>query len=1074
MQNEFQHLKFGGILTRYSDKMVQLYRQMFGLKGNGKLVSIVNTTPSEITFLTDNDSYITYFYINGLGNDPTFETLENVSLKFNEMLAPFIKIGHKFHDCISSTQDNAHERLRHVLRGRKEQARSIGMSCEAMDEALITMVHGFVFFEERMVCLETPNIQDLYVVGEANVQHALPDVPLTPAFKKSVESGMGDKLMKSHRLYVEAFKNFLDDPKAQIDGHPLSHEEALVMMKGFTEPHYYSATKETKAPLLAPIESSEPGDNQLDGLLGKDYSSALFSDMPKLHPLDNNIVKVGNRIYKSVVMDAFAPEFRVYNDLHSKLLDKKIHYRMKTSIGGSPVDKLKAEYSASKFALLPAQREFLECYKTIYFYSKDHCMPMIQQTFTTWVDGDDAESIRLLNKKTEEMLNVIRSWSGGGHLNKAHIDNVTPLHTFYSSLPCTLRSVAAKIPLPLIDCTQRLPMFRPAFPYDKVGNNFVISKDGKILNFDFLEGRTAYISFIVGAMGTGKTVFLMNQRNDLMFRRTNNNLPYQINIDIGGNLETDTNLYKEESPAFADMIHYVRVTNDAENTKAPRINIFSTPLGLRKLPSMLRSSIISLLTDRLNGFDGNELPQSQEMTSDALDTMYERFARRETGKKILLENIRGLKTILRKHDFEFKQSENLAEFTTDAPYFGWDIVDFLISKEEYGMAYQVQNKCTPLLSDLASVASENDFQNSWDIPIHNIPIGKVFVRKIFSMIDMYPFISRESNFNIWDKHILTFELSEVVQKGGSPTDKYQSRFWFSLVFIYIRALLGADPETIDKYAEQVKNEQRYRNEGTDYLAEGILKYQRAKISHITSSKRRAVVDEIHRFMPTDPNEYGYAADILDSLLNEIRRSGIELSFASPEPEHGAYFNKKATMIAILGFTSDHQLQACKSCFGLSDYEVSNYIAKLKLNPQKGVNAYLILRDVGEISNIKVFKHSVYFPVPMIEIWRYANRFIEKNIRTRVIGEYGVENGFLILAGALPRAGSSKDLDRIENQLINNGSLDSIEDPNSEEGKEKKDRLIADKILDMINKNPQHFINEGYRSVYGGLPAPTQA
>lgn len=1066
MQNEFQHLKFNGFLSKYSDSLVQFYRKLFGLKGNGKLVSIVNTTKSDITFLTDNDSYVTYFYINGLANDPTFDTLEAVSTKFNEMLAPFISIGHKFHDCISSTQDNAHERLRHILRGRNQQAASIGMSCESMDEALITMVHDFVFFEERMVCLETPNVSELYVVNSAHVKHALPDVPLTESYRKSVEKGVGDKLLQPHMLYVEAFRNFLNDPRTQIDGHPLSHDEAMVQMKGFTEPHYYSASKESKSPLLAPVETADPGEHQLDSLLGKDYSSALFSDTPKLHPLDNNIVKVGNRIYKSVIVDAFAPEFRVYNDLHSKLLEKKIHYRMKTSIGGNPVDKLKAEYAASKFALLPSQREFLECFKTIYFYSKDHCIPMIQQTFTTWVDGDDAESVQLLNTKAEEMLNVIRAWSGGGHLNKAHIDNVTPLHTFYSSLPCTTRSVGAKIPLPLVDCSQRLPMFRPAFPYDKAGNNFVISKDGKILNFDFLEGRTAYISFIVGSMGTGKTVFLMNQRNDLMFRRSNNKLPYQINIDIGGNLETDTNLYKEESPSFADAIQYVRVTNDLSNKKAPRINLFSTPLGLRKLPAALRSSIISLISDRLNGFDGTELPQSLEMTGDALDSMYERFARRETGKKILLEDIYGLKTILRKHDFKFLESSSMAEFTTESLYFGWDVVDFLILKGEHSMAYQVQNKCTPLLSDLVSVANESDWQRTWNHTIHNIPIGKLFVRKLYSMIDMYPFVSRESNFNIWDKHILTFELSEVIQKGGSPSDKYQSRFWFSLIFIYIRALLGADPETIEKYKDQIKTEQKYRDEGTVNIYDAIVAYQAAKISHITSSKRRAVVDEIHRFMPTNPNEYGYAADVLDSLLNEIRRSGIELSFASPEPEHGAYFNKKATLIAILGFTSDHQLQACKQCFNLSDYELVNYVAKLKLNPQKGVNAYLILRDVGEISNVKEFKHSVYFPVPMIEIWRYANRFIEKNIRSRVVEEYGVEDGFLILAGALPRAGSSKDLDRIENQLINSGSLDEIDDPNSEEGKEKKDRLIADKILDMIKKNPQHFIDQGLRSVYG--------
>ncbi|MFT2111946.1 hypothetical protein [Marinomonas sp. 2405UD68-3] len=1070
MSNAYQYLELNSPLNKFSDKLIQMYRKIKGFNApDPRLISIVNTlNGSDVTFLSDRDSYLTFFYIDGLGSDPTLDTVQDVSSSLNQYLSRFIMAGHLFHDCISTYQDNIEERLQHIKRGRQESAESLGMSVKNTDKALINMVKKNVFFEERVICLETPNLIDLYIINGSNVEAKLGNVPLTEEYKKSISQGLGDKLLEPHLLFVEQFTNFINDPLTQIEGRPLDVDHALSYMKVFTDPKTFKTDlMSNKTPNLSPTKGGNPADSQLDDFLGKDFQSALFNERPTLHPNDSTIVKVGSRIYKSVVVDRYSLEFISYNSLHSKLIEKKIPYRMKTSIGKNPVVMLNHEYQASKFTVLPNQRKFKDAYDTLYHYTKSNCIPMLQQGFTTWVDGDDEKARKLLNKKAEELLSAVMSWSGGGLSNKAHIETVTPLHTFYSTLPCTIRSTAPFIPVPLKDICQKLPMYRPSFPFHRAGNTFVTSKDGKIMNFDSFDGRTSYITYICGSMGTGKSVLFMHLRNDLLFRRTNNGLPYQINIDIGGNLQTDTELYRSESPDLASKIHYLIVNNDPNNKNSARINIFSTPLGLRKLPSNMLEAVTSLLTDRVNGQSGSEMPQSTEMIKSCTKMVFDRLAHPSSAKRINLDVIPGLKATLRNYGFLFKASSTQGEFKEEPEYVGWNIVDFLIGHDEIDLAYRVQNLCVPTLSDFLSTVNDSSWQKQWSQEINGIVLGEVFALKIRSLIDSYPFISQASTFNIWDKHILTFELSEVLQRGGSG-DAFQARFWYSLVFLYIRGLLGVEPESIEKYTQQIRYENDYRDvEGVKH-AEKIVSYQKEKIAHITSSKKRAAIDEIHRMLPTESgnSDYGYGIDIIDSTLNEIRRSRIEMAFASPEPAHGRYFNKKASLIMLLGFTSRESLESCREHFGLSDYEIEAYVSKLRLDPKKGVNSYLILKEVSEISNVKEFKHVVYFPIPMIEIWRYANTSIEKNIRNKVTEKYGVDNGLLILSGALPGAGNSKDLEMIENRLLNNGVFDDFSEMSAQENAEKKSLLIADTVLKMIDENTDYYINLGLKAING--------
>ncbi|MEL0637573.1 hypothetical protein V6259_12465 [Marinomonas sp. TI.3.20] len=1067
----FHEIELPHSFSLLANKMSSAYRKKIRgfTKSHSRFTSLINEvgagdSATGHAFLCDDFSYVTYYLVDGLAIAPTSQTFGNIITSFNTSLSAELKDGHYIEDCFATYQDNIQDRIGVYLDGRQETAEKLGLNVKAKDESMKRMLEHQMFFETHIIALVTPNDKNLYINDDGLLKENIPDIPLSEHYMDAYRQGAGDRLLTKHNLFVSVFERFVTDVKCNISATRLNHQKAKSILKVFTSTKSADVLLENMPPVnLTPTGlSGDTGDQALDEALGKDYHQALFGDGAEVHPKDRNIIVHGDRVFLSVLVDSYSKGPSSYNELHAEILKKRIPYISKTRIGGNPLALLKKEFVASKATWTlqgnETQQKFKIAYQKIRDFYKNNTVVNISQSFLTWVDGTDEAAIKKLYNRANDLVMIIEKWTTAEN-NKCHIDRRTPLHSFYSSMPCVLRSTAAKIPHALVDVVARCPYMRPSLPYTNTGDMLLMADDGKALPFDPLVGRTAKIAFLVGAMGSGKTVIAQALRDRMVLKRGNKNIPYQFSIDVGASTEASTVAYAVENPAIKDKFAFIRMDQ-------AYINILETPLGLRQLPKQLFSTINSLIADRLMGVHGDEMPQASDMLGECLNFAYEKCAHPSTAKQIRLAEIPWLEEQLSYLGFEFKEAETSDVYKNTVKYLGWDIVDFLCLHSLWDRAYEVQRLCVPTMKDVLAAAARTEWLEKYRLTVDGIILSEVFPLKLQSFIDSYPSVCKPSSVTIWNKHVCTFELGEVVTQGGNAEDEYKSRFWFGLVFIFIRNTLSLQNAFIKTYHDQIDREQQWRSTQTyqSKSAEGIKKYHLDKITELVNSPKRSYIDEVHRFLPVDLSQAGYAQTILSSFINEVRRSGTELAFASPQPAHGKFFNKVATLVMILGFQSDAMADDCIEAFGLSQEEVDRYVKPLRLDHGKGANFYMLLRDIGKISKISEFRQTGYFPVPMVEIWSYANEFIEVYIRNQLYRKLGANRALEVLAMALPKAGASEMILTAQAQIKK--SVAKKEKQPTKDDEDKVDAAAGDKVLQEILENLEYWTAMAQEKIYG--------
>jgi hypothetical protein len=1066
MNNIFTQIQVPSSLNSFSAEISKIIVSLKNKIGviNKKTSSIVNSiSNSKHAFVCDNFSYISYVKIKGLGLDGTPEMINKMQHNLNLHLREYIKSGHEIHYCFASYQDNVIEQLKSVQRGRDKAAERLGLNTRENDEAQIKHIRNNAFFEEQLVILVTPKRNSILQSSVVDLADKQPDIPLSDKYKLSTSQGDGDKLLNPHNLFVESFMQFCTNKEVMIDAELLEHEDALASIMAFTDS---KTAKTSTAQKIEPNffvnkEFKRPDLELFDAYFAKDFDSALFKDLPKLHPRNDSVVTVGDRHYMSIIMDAYSSEFLSFNALHRKLCVKRIPYLCKTSVGGDPLRSLNMQYTASKLGGIGPQRRFNELYNSLIDYSYDETPTFVQQIFTTWVDGE--ENLKQLRIQAEDLRRELVAWTQR-EANKCHIDNVTPRETLLSVMPSSVRSVGTKIPLPLNDVSNRLPLFRPSFPWSEDGDFISTSPDGKVMPISFQNGRVAKVTYITGSMGAGKTALLSWMRNNLILHRDSNHIPYQINLDVDNSIRVDTELYAIESEIIRDKVVHIPINNNPAKKDSIYLNILDTPPGMRLLPTGLKTQISSAIADRLAGPSNDDIKNVDGMVTDLLDKTYNRLAQPGSAKKIRISDVPSLRPKLHALGFPFQSDTEDMGFSEESLYVGWDIVDFLMLNGEFDLAIKVQAKCVPVLTDVLAEANKSEWQKANSLKDAVEGRGKLVADALQNMIRSYPFVAHESNFSIWNKHIITFELGKVIEKSSNPSSVYKSRFWFNLVFIYIRAILMLSIEDIQPYLESIESDTSNRTFKAKEVTEAISAYHRAKIQDVATAVKRGCIDEFHRYLGTGAAPDPTAEANLNTFLNEIRRSGVELCFASPLPEHGRLFKDMASMVIILGFNTSGALRQCEDVFGLSEYETQNYVRPLRLNPPKGINAYLIINNVSEISNINEFRHVVYFPIPPNFIWRCANRNIEKMIRHLVIEKFNYQRGMILLAGALPGAGTSKEIERIKRSMAQEGLFDEL-NYDEQDDAEKADSMLAENIFQKIVADYDYYMSEGKRLLY---------
>lgn len=1071
----FDSLELTDGMSSIGSFFLRKYRNVLRSIGfeNSHFTSLVNFSDlNDYSFVTDGFGYVSYFTIEGNAIPFTPFLEDNIKAEFSKSLGPFIKKGHKIIDTYCFYNDRVEQELKDKQKSRAITGKVLGLNPGFKDMALRSMISEDCFFETRLVAIFTPNIPSLNKNTVAAAAAVLPDIPLSPDAEMSLSQGKGESLMQSHVMMVNAYKDFLKNKKTNYSGALLTCPQALEMIARVADPKKEKTNINTIDSIDLSVTTSDYdlSDSQYDAVFGKDFTDYIHPIIPERFKRD--IVRTGNRLSMSIIVERYSHVLVPYFALQRELGELNIPYRVKSIIGGNPIDHFRADYQFAAGQIstlfgLESQIRFRESFDTLESYAQREVPTMIQQVFTTWVDGDDIESESKLRANANELLSKIETWTDSTP-NKAKIDWVSPLHSYFSSLPSFLSSTAPKIPIPLIDTITRMPAVRPTLPETDTSELLIMYPDGKLGFLDTQHGRKASITFTVGSSGNGKSVLYMKCRETMIHQKGNKDLPFEWNIEVGSSTKTSLDSLKVENPSLSNKIEFYDIRNRSpeKDVTTQHINIFSTPLGMRRMASGILDATLGLLADRLMGISGTDLPFAEAMLKDAYDAAVRRNVALSTCKKIQLRSFPGLKNVLRKTKFALINDEITDGSIDTIKYAGWEIVEHLIMVGEYALASKVHCKCELLIQDLRQAAAEPSFQTKWQDVKPGQNLAKLFVLTLTNLERSYPFISYPSTTNIYEKHIVTFELGNVVRKTASQTDLYNNRFWFGMVMQFTRSVIYTSEELLAEIKDIIDSDATHRpNENEVQVAmskkrtEMLKNYCVNRAKFLANSNVKLHVDELQTFVPTINVNDSYAASILRPIIFEARKSKIEVAFSSQKPEHGAMFNTEATLIMILGFVSDEDARVCAEHFDIPLQEINYYIKKLKLEPKKGINAFIVLREV-EGNYHQQYRQEVYIPIPSYEVWNYVNESDEKMVRSKLQTVLTYEDSLLVLSGALPEAGKSKEFQKIKLDVKEGGYLDDRADDNQQ----KMAEIVSEKVADKLIANANLYRDIGLRKI----------
>lgn len=1062
----------------FSNKLTQAFRSIsrkIGLESEDYTSIVARSNHDESTFITNELGYITYFLIRGNSVPFTMELDERIKDEFVRIMTSWISNGHKIVDSYSFFNDRMDEELKGIQASRSLTAKRLNLPVADKDDALRTMISGYAFRDIKVSAIYTPNIPRLKQGGASQAREVHPNIPLSRVAEQSLEQGGGEKLLQNHLNAVRAYKDFLSDERCSYDFQQLNQAQAIELMCQIADPKrprrditYLENNELDLSPTNTTTNLSE---SQMDSFIGQDFTDYIHPDHPVLFGRD--VVEVGDRYFMNIVVEKLPLVPLPFYSLQKQIAASNIPFRVKTVIGESTVDAFKTDYHAASAQFggvlgKGAQKQYQANYETLQYYAKNNAPTLCQQVFTTWVDGK--ENIPKLRENARTIKDKIEQWSYKGNC-KARIDVITPRHSYFSTLPSFHNSVAPKLPIPLIDSISRTPFVRPALPSQDTGELLVTFPDGLLGKLDPLAGRTSSVSVTLGSSGRGKSVLYMHKRDAVIYQKGNNDLPFEFNIEIGSSTKASMDSLIIKNPELASKVAFLNVQNDESlaGSSTLRMNILGSPLGLRKPLPHLVSTIVSILEDRILGINGNALPNAAEMLTEVIKRTYEVNSNLSTAKRIDLRKVQGLETALRETGFDVSPNIEVDGISKSREFIGWNLVDHLIAAGRKDMAAKVQCLCEPLISDLTQRATDPDFKQNWIGQHNGTDLVTAFVRALNSLQDRYPFISSPSTTSIFEKHLVTFELGNVAQKTGTDADTYENRFWFALCTLYIR---GTVFMSIDEHKhlieDQIRRDQRHRPSATENetqdskrISESILKHAIDRLYLIAGSKISVHCDELQSWMPAQGEGANFAVKIFSPMIFEGRKFGIEVAFSTQRPEHVRFFQDSGTMFYILGFTSPQDTKIISDALNIPEDEAEMYINSLKLDPARGVNAYVVMREVNN-GIASQYRQEVYFPISGLEIWEYANSQAERIVRELVVNEFGYEDGMLMLYGALPAAGLSKEFAKAERDIRNSGAIDEEDDD------DVRAQLIAEKVGQLIISKPIHFREMGRERVSGRI------
>lgn len=732
-----------------------------------------------------------------------------------------------------------------------------------------------------------------------------------------------------------------------------------------------------------PIPHRIIADNNADlsGMFHQPLSDQL---MPRsISDLDEGIVRSGDVYYAPLSLETHPKHPEPFDALFNGIYKSRIPFRMHMLIknNGMAVFGMKVMFArALSFTGSQANKRLIESHNSLEGLAlSGEEIVSSQISFCTWSRKlDDLTEIR------QRKHSLARKISGWGSCDVTAVEGDETESLLSSIGGTTLGSVSEAAASPLYDTLKMAPIARMGSAWE-TGSKLYRTNSGKLVSYmPYSKQQLAWVKFVVGPMGSGKTVHLNGEHFALLLHPENDKLPFILNIDIGPGMKGFCSMVRDALPKHRKHeVIYEKLQNRADSA----INSFDTPPGLRHPLSNQSAFLETYLTMLCASDDSGYAPEGvADVITPLIVLTYKYRAERQTANKYMPKISPKVDEVLAELDINKHNPDD--RFLT-----WWDIVDFLSLNGEHHAATIAQRYAVPTLEDVIAMVSNPRIANTFEhltVRSTSENICRYIERKLEGALNKYPIISGVTKFDIGNSRIVSLDLDEVAKGVGESAEKRLRLMYFLAYFTLTKRIF-----TGKEHLSEMKEDK------SGLFTFDYKELHKKYIAEIERSPKRFSGDEIHRFKK-DP-----MAQQLQALsIREGRKWKIDIMQAS---QNGTDFDedmiKLATDIVILGRGNAANISSLKQQFSLP----SNLVERLESSmrrPSKEGSTLISLVETDK-ARWQQFLYSMYGPS---FLWATTSTRDDTIVKDALITKLGTQGARKILVELYPAGNLDDEID----------------------------------------------------------------
>ncbi|WP_440615192.1 hypothetical protein [Cysteiniphilum sp. 6C5] len=972
MKNWFEFLHGGSQalinwLSHYLKQELSAYCDLYGIDDEQSLL------------INKNGSLLSVFELEGFSQVASVAQLQHLSNKLSQVLQPYLaKLGHSLqfvidykptmtieksqkisqtwqHNLALLQADIAHELLQ------SKQQHLTQHCCE---------IRVFIVVSSHLTLLDKEDIK------QCKSKTVIKDKVVTDVMSEYLKHS-ADMLYALHIGFLEDFCEIFK--QLQLSLIKLDGVDAVKVIKAQLYPHGElehwqprGASDKLSIKVNPKTNDAELAHIALDRQL---LTEALTIEKSEVIACDEMLASV-------VGVELFPLDEVGFYSLFNQLTAKKAPFRISYFIrpGGQALLKLKSVLAKFLAFSNSDNKLILNARDVLAEFERSQLQAIVKMTMllTTYVTDQDQLKLK---KQRNALVKAVNAW-GSAQVKTHHGD---PCKAYMDSIMAmTHEPINPATAMPMNASLYMLPLQVPARVFPDGGVHFR-TLERKFWPYQSGSSeQVSWVEMIYARSGSGKSVLLNTLNDAVAMYAQSKRLPVIGIIDIG---ESSFGLMKRLQamlPEHAAYIQYHRLSLSDDMA----INVFDTPLGMRKPSAHQKQFLINFIAILLQDALDDDLPEGMTaMLSLIIDTSYQIVSDDYQPKQYMPNRCLAVDKYLDKQ-------QKAKDFTH-----WWQVVDYLFAQGEHTLAKKAQVYAMPTLADTVSACQFSQIKDIYHkvIASTNETYTQNYNRLISAAIRQYPSLSMISKVDFSVARILSLDLKSL---DSSASDKHfkQTTIGYMLARYVIGLNIYLPDESDRRHAPDI------------YQA-----YHQTMLDQSFHTSKRIVFDEFHRTSSAKIVQYQVQRD-----MREARKYKTQIALASQSLEDfSPQMISFATSMFIMGNMQNNSSEQVLGHFQLSADEIQMLKSHAHGPSQQGVTFLAkFMTKHGAVG------HALNLVLPAIDLWTYTTTSEDMYVRNRLWQTYDVLAVLKTLARVFPK-GTLQQKFKLYKQKYYDQSVDDI-------------------------------------------------